>query len=390
MEEQFEDFKNASFEEKKEIISGLGIYELRGVARALGVPSPTTKKRDYLIDSIMSLLKNDNVEVVQNVTKGRPFKKLESVDTILNLLGDNNIKEIELPKEYSYENIILFAQEVPVFEYESKELTKKSGVLRVSKKNSYFVDMTENKIVFVPNEILSKNDLQSGDFVECVAYKINEKDQYFVKEVLKINHIFVNNYVAEVKPFKQRVLPKNTLNLGSKQMILGSRNFVCIDDPLFLESEVSDIVLQANRLNKRLVFLGLDLCAEDMMLAQKLNNFLKFTTEYGKDNTVLNFNKVVDVINYCERLSRYGESVLLVIYDVSNILHLLDEYYLFINEEKKGSHYQQSMIILEKLISLASVYSDGSECTSILICNNVDFEDEFVKNKILKISRKMK
>ena len=117
MEEQFEDFKNASFEEKKEIISGLGIYELRGVARALGVPSPTTKKRDYLIDSIMSLLKNDNVEVVQNVTKGRPFKKLESVDTILNLLGDNNIKEIELPKEYSYENIILFAQEVPVFEY---------------------------------------------------------------------------------------------------------------------------------------------------------------------------------------------------------------------------------------------------------------------------------
>ena len=40
--------KNSEFnnlDTKKEIILSLGVYELRGLARVLGVKSPTTRKR---------------------------------------------------------------------------------------------------------------------------------------------------------------------------------------------------------------------------------------------------------------------------------------------------------------------------------------------------------
>ena len=50
-------------DEKFAKVNNLGIYELRGLARALGVSSPTTKKRDYLVSAIIDKLDNNNINL---------------------------------------------------------------------------------------------------------------------------------------------------------------------------------------------------------------------------------------------------------------------------------------------------------------------------------------
>ena len=161
MNNQANKLSESELEEKREAISNFGIYELRALARAVGIPSPTTKKRDFLVDAIMDALNSNNVELVQKTTKGRPFKKLESMDSILSVIGDNTVKQFEIPKTYSYDDLVTFAQEIPVFEYHSEDVIKKEGVLRQVKKTCYFMDLLENVVVFIPGEFIEKYSLKN-------------------------------------------------------------------------------------------------------------------------------------------------------------------------------------------------------------------------------------
>lgn len=386
------DFKSSSLEEKKKKISNLGIYELRGVARALGVSSPTTKKRDYLIKAIMELLNNEEgIEIVQNATKGRPYKKLESVDTIINLLGDHELNDIEdISKPSTYEDVMIFSQEVPVFDYKSDENIIKKGVLRFIKSNSYFLDHNDDEVVFVSNEFLEEFDLQNGDYLECSAFKINDKNQYAVSKVLTINGELAKDYICEIKPLRQKSLPKRSLNIMDKKYIVGGRNVIVTDKPLFLDIDLSEFLNEINLKNERVEFIGLDLCNEDRMLLSNYKNITEYSTKYGKDNIQLNFDKVIDFVNYCERVIRTGAKINLIIYDVMKILNALDCYFENKGYAKTGDHFSQSIIIIERLISLASAYADLNDSTMFIICNEIDIDDKFIKNQVLKISVKVK
>ena len=65
-------------------VKKLGIFELRGLAREVGVTSPTTKKREELIENILERINKGRLDEVVVTKKGRPFKKLTVVDNLLN------------------------------------------------------------------------------------------------------------------------------------------------------------------------------------------------------------------------------------------------------------------------------------------------------------------
>ena len=71
-------------EEKELLIKQLGVFELRGLARELGIISPTTKKRDELIELILNKFDEGNIIDSNGKRKGRPYKKLSSLDDIMN------------------------------------------------------------------------------------------------------------------------------------------------------------------------------------------------------------------------------------------------------------------------------------------------------------------
>ena len=70
------------------LIRELGVFELRGLAREIGITSPTTKKREELINLILEKIQDGAVIEHLEKKKGRPYKKLASIDELVNLLTD--------------------------------------------------------------------------------------------------------------------------------------------------------------------------------------------------------------------------------------------------------------------------------------------------------------
>ncbi len=389
MESKDKNLEDFDFDGKMKTISNLGIYELRAVARGIGIQSPTTKKRDELIFLIADILKNNSIEIPHGVSKGRPVKKLENMDNILNVISDNSMKNFEIPKTYSYEDLIVFAQEIPIFEYHSTEALKMTGVLRIVKRSAYFLDNENGLIVFVSNENIERLYLENGDYLEVMAYKINNLNQYSAKQILTVNGTLLDDYFLLKPKCKNRVLPTKTAKIDDMEVVLGGKNIKIIDSPLFLDMQVKAILDKFDNSDNEVVFLGANIIFEDNMFLKSFKNAIIFTTNYEISNLTKDFNNIVDCINYCERLIALNKNVVLCLFDLVNILNALDLYFSVADGVKNQEHFQQSLVIIKRLLGLSSAYSVGTTSTSIIFCNQVDEDDCFIKNEVVKVSKKI-
>lgn len=378
-------------DERNTRVNNLGIYELRGLARALGIPSPTTKKRDYLVSAIIDRLDKNEVTLVQRSGKGRPFKRLEGMDNILTIIDGQNVKQFEKDKECTYDDILLFAQEIPVFESFKGEAVDKKGVLRITASSSYFIDIESEGVVFVDENLIMKNNARNGDILIGKAFAINAKGQYRMDSITSINGIEASKYVAPAEGNYEKVLPNKTINKANKELLCGSRNVLVVDEPVFLSTENTLLLTEKFNDFDRVIALGINLCAEDIMLFNSMDSrAFKFTSIYGEDNKTRNFNCIIDAINLCERFVASGDKVLFIAYDIANIINALDIFFDCPNAITKLGHMNQTTVVIERLISLAAEYSNGAGCTELLLCNDLDLSDMFVKSSIVKISKRIK
>ena len=106
---------NASGMENKinnDLLKKMGIYELRELARQVGVESPTTKKRAELCEQILKISSGEIKPSHSSVNKGRPPK---SISRVLGLVEDIFPKELltvkpERPKEPVLSNFLILSQ----------------------------------------------------------------------------------------------------------------------------------------------------------------------------------------------------------------------------------------------------------------------------------------
>ncbi len=389
LDKTFKELEDCDVDEKIRIFSKFGIYELRALARGLGVSSPTTKKRAQLLESIREILDNSEIEIPHSKSlKGRPFKKLESIDVIMNMLGNNNIKTMEIPKTYNYEDLIVFAQEIPIFEYNSSTAIQMEGVLRIVKRSAYFFDMNSDLVVFVPYDMIEKINLQNGDMLVVSANKINNKDQYTTKQILTINGNKLDEYKNDITEKNERVLPTTSNFAMEGEFLKGGKNLILTDEPLFLNSKLMSALKFFNHDKNSVVFVGLNLSVEDNLALKGFSKLKKFTTDYDQNDLAKDFNKIIDAINYCERLININQNVIIFISDLINILKSLDLYFSSSDGVKSMGHYQQSGIIVKKLLSMSCAFNNNTGCTEFIVCNNLDVKNEFILNEVIRNCRK--
>ena len=88
------------------LIRELGVFELRALARQLGVSSPTTKKREELISLIIEARKDGKLIDDSFPKRGRPFKRLNVLDHIANKITPEVSNE-----KLDFVSVVKFAQE---------------------------------------------------------------------------------------------------------------------------------------------------------------------------------------------------------------------------------------------------------------------------------------
>ncbi len=363
------------------LIKQLGIFELRALGREVGVKSPTSKKRDELIELILDQIYNPSHETFVPVRRGRPHKQLSNIDDIMqHVIGaDDTISQI---KPLRYDEVVCFSQDVPVRGNVPARKEVFSGVVRRSQSVHFFVDMKNCTKVFMPEEMVEQYNLQSGDFVVALASQINSENQFIAEAIQEINFVSSDEYVAPTQQQGQPIISQESLPYGSFKLFEGRRNLILYKNNLFEDDRFSDFAKLCQERGYTLITLGLNTCFEDQILFSSMKDMLNFTTAYASDFNE-GFNKIVDSIALTERMLESGKKCILFISDIIEVLSVLDQ--CFTDSEMISGHKKRSVIVAQKLIGLGRALDNGASVTIIMTYRDADKEDNFLSNEIAKI-----
>ena len=380
-------------EDKDLIVQDLGIFELRGLARKLGVPSPTTKKRDELVSLILEKIKSGQISCQSGKKKGRPFKSLSAIDDIYTTITNpqNNNEYINKNQNYqaiqtNFDSSVVFNQEISNYSYDDTvELKIFEGIIRENQSGFFFYDINTFKCVFINKDIDYSINIETGDKVVVKAYEVFGKNQFNAVEIISINNISVLDYCPQIQEKGDVIISDKTLPFGNKKIYIGRRNITHGDKDLYeSESELKNFINICKENNQKLILIGLNTSFENIIMLNNYKNIDKFISEYGQ-NDKKNFTLIFDAINYCERLSQIGENVVVGIIDIIEILNCLDRY--FTGEKSESFYDRQTFVVLEKILSLGKAYQNGNSTTLLLNYNDIDKDERVLKTDIIKVCK---
>ncbi len=381
-----DDIKNKKSDQREMIVNELGIFELRGLAREIGVPSPTTRKRGELVDLILEKLSNGSSVPQRPTKKGRPCKTLNNIDKIMSAMTGNEAT-LSFPSVTKrirpYNEVITFAQETPVFSLIMEEETADfEGVLRVADKVGFFLDIKNNTKVFIPLDMVNTFGLKTGDYIEVTANKMNTSNQYIVSNLNKINFVDASEYKPVAATSKEPTISFNMVPYGDFKLFRGRRNIIRYQSNIFEDNRFYEF---ANNLIKdgfKVVVLSLNTSFEDAIMFDNIDGLIKLKNNYG-DNDQTGLDKVVDAISLVLRLNELGEKVVLFINDIMEVLSYIDFY--FDKKETMFGHNADAVVVIQKLISLGRAYKDESETTVVMTYRKCNENDPFLINEVLKV-----
>lgn len=164
-------------------LNELSIFSLRELARRTGVNSPTSKKKQQLIDEIVAINNGVKKPHIPKTKQGRPPKTFGY--DVSNIFAD---KTSQVP---TFSKNAVLNQECESFQHlESPNL---SGIVEIVSNNVGFLwinKLHEYDCYFIPANIVEKFNIKSGDQVDAeICY---DEDGVIVQDILKINGVQAN------------------------------------------------------------------------------------------------------------------------------------------------------------------------------------------------------
>lgn len=176
----------------------MGIYDLRNYARAMGVHSPTTLRRDELISKINEIINGKEPEP-KKTNKGRPPRHKANEEYVLDFILPNNL--FDNSSEFRYKTIL-----------NEKDRSSLKNILSESSDiatdnilfKGFYIQQTadfglaclkgyitkyakENTVIL--SELSNKYYLKNGDYIVGIAKFVAEKNVWLATEINYINDV---------------------------------------------------------------------------------------------------------------------------------------------------------------------------------------------------------
>lgn len=228
----------------------LSIFELRDLARKVGVFNPTVLKKNQLISSICDIQTGKAKPHISKTKQGRPPKEICGYDKLVEIFLPNDLANIPSREESIFtreDKQILFNSSPSPEEESSKQVTFKglleildngSAVLRPRTLKSY-----ESKdLVFVTNRNVVNLNLKGGDEIVCKANVIRNDKAMVMIEPIEINEIPFNEYSIERVDFEQNPCDLTKRNIDINLASKDSKNSFDLKygDTIFVYPEKED------------------------------------------------------------------------------------------------------------------------------------------------------
>lgn len=288
-------------------INGLGVYELRNLARSLGIPRPTTMLRADLIEGIRDTIREGRPQAQPGVVRGRPPR-----DFTLNV---NRITDEDL--SFFVASLAQTDDDVTACccPDAGMDVRYVSGYVHMGTGCSESSQLIGIDLIgyIIPSKMIAAHKLTTGDFVEAKA-TFDSKQKYFVlTEILLIDgkepSALKNKSASKHFDTMEGVRPNKTVELGELNFKLGQR--VLIKNAKNFD-RIEHIVLLAKQKEYHSIAL----------LIEEVDDTAKYVQESGVNDVYLskvNFNIKKQVMSCllalfkAKQLAEQGKNVVLFI-----------------------------------------------------------------------------
>ena len=379
------------------LLDSLGIYELRELARSIGVVSPTTKKREELCREIIKISSGE-IKVNQPITKkGRPPKTITKISNIVKDYIPDEILKLQKPVENeSYSNFLMLAQNPTILCSDDIKNNKQVLGYLNSVHGHFYLNNIKNSEFFkfttfyVPNEIIEEFSLREGDKIIAFAKVSENYNCGVVEELIKINDIEVKNWENNRKnlDISTYEMPTISTSIFNKPIKKGERtiSFFKNDEEAILNiiDEIQNFS-NLNNFNEKLVFVGIEVAPEVIYYGKTKKNLEMFATSYYNDLED-SYNAVINAINYCNTTLKDGNSIRIFIFDIVGLLTRLDQYFAHENNFYLG-HSVSGVQLVKKLVGLGKAISKDLTITTHSIAFDNQKNCDFIVNEVEKIAK---
>lgn len=373
-----------------EKLQNLGVYELRELARNLGVSSPTTKKRNELCEEILKILSGEKIVHEKKTNKGRPPKSIQKIQAFASNLIPHEILQMQKPKEEpNSSNILSFAQDITKFNEayinESRQVTGYVNSINnhFYLKNLKNYDQFKEMIFYISPKTVEKYSLREGDKIFAYGKLAENYNCGLLDQILKINNIEIAKWDCNRKnlDISGFLIPNKLDNIFDKPIKKGERTLSFFPNA---EDAILQIVKEIEKQKDKVVLVGVELAPEIIYYGQSKPNLELFATTYY--NTLEeSYTTIVNCINYCNTILKSGEEVRLFIFDILGMLTRLDLY--FSQENKFGGHNVSSLQLVKKLVGMGKAILNNVSITTHAIAFENEKNDDFIKTEVEKISK---
>ena len=345
-----------------EQIEKLGIYELRSLARSMGVQSPTSKKREELISAIKDI--QSGVLKPQFNNYGRPVKKLSSQDELLSKLiinGDKELEEKIKQQEDDDNEFIVFQQN---FDSDDNPLNYNlisfKGIVRKTEKGSYYalncLKLGVRTYVLIEESQIKKFNLIVGDLIEGSAYMHSSKAYAKLNNVQYINGEEKENNSYDLE--RELIIPNKDLDETLKQGrckidfvngVDGSINYITTKSKEYALNNYKSIVL------------GLEISIETKLKLDRIENITEIVSLI-EDEASFSYDKILDAINHANSMFYHNKNVVLFVLDAMSLYRVLDAVY----KSNANSHNEQVKHTIRKLLGIAKSSNSASISNIVL------------------------
>lgn len=371
-------------------LDNLSIFELRDLARKVGVFNPTVLKKSDLISQICDVQAGRSKPYVSKTKQGRPPKEIGGYDRLVDIFLPIDALEIQTKEESSFmatkNQIILNSP--PSDSDEPIDVEIKKGYLDVLENSCGLIrprvlrDVEQSDLVYVSIKNMRYYNLRGGDEVVCHANLIRPDRAMILSDVIEINGVPISEYETERNDFDELdfnfdddKIPLSFPYLDEKSKSININygdDVFCYPETLTDFKKFISSFIQENRDKfDNVIYLS-------PLLTRKNEESLKLSSaEIFASDFCDSFNNQRRTVflanNRAKRLAEIGKNVCLIIDDIYSLFNVDRDLYGDLN-------------ITKSLIALGRRLNKGS---ITIFCNIPDTHNKFSEGMVLSTFRQI-
>lgn len=304
----------------KEVLQQSSIFELRNIAREIGVYSPTIYKKEDLIEKIFQIVNGEVKPYVPKSKQGRPPKSL--MNPVRKSVFDQILPTEERTYNIEEEPSLCLSESMIAFLEDDKAKAKTNfdieGVIELTSYGYGFVKSiaktyTTFEGAYISQNLIANHKLKNGDYIKGRAKLLEEDKPYVLYEITSVND------GAMVQDFDKLdvtySLTRLELNNEIDNFLVGSANLIIQNKED--ESSAYDYLKSISD-DYKLIIVKLDANKEQEFIQKSLQEENYYTTMLQKPSEHIGVVKLA--LSRAKRLASQGSNIVLCIDGVDKVI----------------------------------------------------------------------